>query len=118
MSETGQLQRLTDEQVGARLGAYNPNGSLERDVHRLWDKAGDIIEGEVRDQFGGDAAGKTKAHYTGAVNAAWVQAMAEDGRRMFRDRTSVPAFIAEREVVNARIIAKMFERFADDKATL
>ena len=27
--DTSQLQRLTDEQVSARLGAYNPKGSLE-----------------------------------------------------------------------------------------
>ena len=30
--ETGQLQRLTDEQVSARLAAYNRAGSLDRDI--------------------------------------------------------------------------------------
>ena len=30
--ETGQLQRLTDEQVNARLAAYNAGGSLDRDI--------------------------------------------------------------------------------------
>ena len=30
--ETGQLQRLTDQQVNARLAAYNPGGSLDRDI--------------------------------------------------------------------------------------
>ena len=30
--DIGHLQRLTDEQVRARLAAYNPNGSLDRDL--------------------------------------------------------------------------------------
>ena len=30
--DTGQLQRLPDEQVSARLAAYNASGSLERDI--------------------------------------------------------------------------------------
>ena len=29
-SDTAHLQRLSDEQVGARLAAYNPDGALER----------------------------------------------------------------------------------------
>ena len=42
--ETGQLQRLTDEQVNARLAAYNGDGSLERDVKLLREKVGDMID--------------------------------------------------------------------------
>ena len=38
--ETGQLQRLTDGQVNARLQAYNADGALERDVRGLWQDAG------------------------------------------------------------------------------
>lgn len=29
--ENGGLQQLTDEQVSARLAAYNPGGALDRD---------------------------------------------------------------------------------------
>ena len=37
--QTGQLQRLTDEQVSARLAAYNGDGSLDRDLLReLWEE--------------------------------------------------------------------------------
>ena len=42
--ETAQLKRLTDEQVSARLKAYNPGGSLERDIRYLWENAGEIID--------------------------------------------------------------------------
>jgi hypothetical protein len=33
--ETGQLQRLTDEQIKERLAAYNADGSLSRDIELL-----------------------------------------------------------------------------------
>ena len=50
------LQPLTDNQVANRLDAYNAGGKLERDIRALWEDAGDIIESEVRDQFGDEAA--------------------------------------------------------------
>jgi methyl-accepting chemotaxis protein len=116
--DTGPLQRLTDEQVNARLAAYNPDGSLQRDLHRLWDEAGDIIESEVSAQFGPEAAVKVHAHYTGKLDSGWVQDVAEYGRRIYRERTSVPAYIAARDQLITRIIARMFERFADQADTL
>ena len=67
--DTGQLMKLTDQQVSARLAAYNPDGLLERNIHQLWDDAGDIIEAEVRAQFGADAARAAEEHYTGKVDA-------------------------------------------------
>lgn len=45
--DTGQLQRLTDEQVNARLAAYNGDGSLDRDVTLLRDNVTDIVTAEV-----------------------------------------------------------------------
>jgi methyl-accepting chemotaxis protein len=116
--DTGPLQRLTDEQVNARLAAYNPDGSLQRDVHRLWDDAGDIIESEVSAQFGPDAAAKVQLHYSGKVDSAWVQDVAEYGRRIYRERTSVPAYIAARDQLITRIIGRMFERYCDQADTL
>ena len=112
--ETVQLQRLTNEQVSARLAAYNADGSLERDIHRLWQDAGDIIEAEVRSQFGPEAAKKLEGHYTGKVDADWIQNIAEYGRRIYRERNSVPAYIAARDELISRIIDRLFERFADN----
>ena len=117
-ADTAQLQRLTDEQVGARLASYNPGGSLERDLHQLWDDAGDLIETEVRAQFGTEAASRTKAQYTGKVDPAWVQDVAEHGRRIYRDKTSVPVYVAGWDELVTRIIAGLFERFPADAATL
>jgi succinate dehydrogenase hydrophobic anchor subunit len=116
--ETGQLQWLTDEQVGARLAAYNGDGSLERDVKLLRDNASDLIESGVRDQFGKEAAERVKAHYAGRVDPDWVQAVAEYGRRIFREKTSVPQYVAARDRLISRVIGAMFERFAGDSDTL
>jgi methyl-accepting chemotaxis protein len=106
------LQPLTDIQVQNRLDAYNPGGALERDIRALWDAAGDIIEAEVSEQFGDAAAAKTRGHYTTRVDAAWVQGVAEYGRRLFAEKSSVPAYIAARDQLIGRITARMFERLA------
>ena len=112
--QTGQLQRLTDEQVNARLLAYNADGALERDVHLLRDKIGELISTEVREQFGSEAAATLKAHYSGKVDANWVQNVAEYGRRIFREKISVPQYIAARDQLKTRVIAGMFDRFANN----
>ena len=116
--ETGQLQRLTDEQVSARLAAYNGDGSLDRDVAFLREKAGDLIETHVRDHFGQDAAERVKTHYSSKVDSGWIQAVAEYGRRIFQEKNSVPAYIAARDRLKSAILADMFDRFAEDKGTL
>lgn len=116
--ETGQLQRLTDEQVNARLAAYNSGGSLDRDVALLREKAGDLIDFEVRDQFGSEVADRMKAHYSSKIDADWIQAVAEYGRRIFQERSSVPTYVAARDHLMSAIVKKMFERFQDERETL
>ena len=113
-SGTGHLQRLTDEQVSARLAAYNPDGSLDRDIQTLRDRIGDVIEAEVRGQFGADAAAKVHNHYSGKVDAAWIQDVAEYGRRIYSEKTSVPQYIAARDELVSRVFAQAFERFASE----
>ena len=117
-AEHANLQRLTDQQVSARLAAYNPDGALERDIHQLWQDAGDIIEAEVRQQFGAGAAAKLAPHYSGSVDANWVQDVADYGRRIYREKTSVPAYIAARDQLISRVIARMFERFASRRQVM
>ncbi|MES2135675.1 MAG: methyl-accepting chemotaxis protein [Pseudomonadota bacterium] len=116
--ETGQLQRLTDEQVSARLSAYNSDGSLDRDVTLLREKLSDLIESQVRDQFGKDSADQVKAHYSGKVDANWIQSVAEYGRRIFREKSSVPEYIAARDRLKTRVVDGIFERFAGDTDTI
>ena len=106
------LQPLTDIQVTNRLDAYNAGGKLERDIRALWEDAGDLIEAEVRDQFGDEAAATVRNRYTMRVDAAWIQAVAESGRRIYQEKISVPAYIAERDKLVGRVIGRLFERFA------
>jgi methyl-accepting chemotaxis protein len=112
------LQPLTDSQVQNRLEAYNAGGSLERDIRGLWDQAGEIIESEVRTRFGDEAAAKTRLHYTTPVDAAWIQSVAEYGRRIYREKTSVPAYIAKRDELITAMIDRLFEQFAAEPETL
>jgi methyl-accepting chemotaxis protein len=116
--ETGQLQRLTDEQVNARLGAYNAGGALDHDIEVLKQNAVDLVVAEIQAQFGPARAERFAANYAGKVDAAWIQGVAEYGREIFAERTSVPAYMAARAETAARIIAKLVERFSGDSATL
>lgn len=110
-SDTAHLQRLSDQQVSRRLNAYNPDGSLERDIHLLRDNVGDIVESEVSRQFGADAAEKVHKHYAGAIDSAWIQDIAEYGRRLYTENTPVPDYIAARDQLFARVLTQTFDRF-------
>jgi methyl-accepting chemotaxis protein len=116
--ETGQLQRLTDEQVKARLAAYNPRGTLDRDIELLRDNAADLIATEIVAQFGPERAERLAANYAGKVDANWIQNVAEYGRQIVREETPVPAYMAARAQTGTRIVAAMTERFADDSDKL
>src|SRR3954466_3666575 len=97
--ETGQLQQLTDEQVKARLAAYNRDGSLDHDMKLLKDHMLDLVVSEVKKQFGSERADRYAAIYARGVDAAWIQSIAEYGREIYRDKTSVPEYIAERNEI-------------------
>ena len=116
--ETGQLQRLTDEQVSARLAAYNPGGALESDLHLLRDNVADIIAEEVNAQFGSERAERYAATHAGKVDAGWIQSIADYGRQIFREKMSVPVYMAARAQVASRIVARMVDRYSGDNAKL
>ena len=117
--ETGQLQRLTDEQVSARLAAYNGDGSLERDVKLLRDNVADII------------ARRDRCPVRDGARRALRQQLQRQGRRgldpgrrriwppdLCRARCSVPSYMAARTQAASRIVARMVERYADDRDKL
>ncbi|MFL6785966.1 MAG: chemotaxis protein, partial [Sphingomicrobium sp.] len=117
-AETGQLQRLTDQQVNARLAAYNGDGSLDRDVKLLRDSIADIFAAEIAAQFGSERAERFATSYAGSVDAKWIQAVAEYGRQIYAERTPVPAYMAARTQAAGRIIARSIERFSGDAEKL
>ncbi|MEO8455893.1 MAG: methyl-accepting chemotaxis protein [Sphingomicrobium sp.] len=112
--ETGQLQKLTDQQVSARLAAYNPGGSLDRDVQVLRENAADLIAAEVLAHFGPERAERYAAVYAGGVDSAWVQGIAEYGRQIYLEKTSVPVYIAARTQTASRIIERIVDKLSGD----
>ena len=116
--ETGQLQRLTDEQVSARLAAYNSGGSLDRDIALLRENATDLIATEVIEHFGQERAERYAAVYSNKVDSAWIQGIADYGRRIYQEKTSVPVYMAARMQAASGIVARMVERFSGDPETL
>ena len=112
--ETGQLQRLSDEQVRARLSAYNGDGTLERDVKLLRDNVADIIAEEIVAQFGKERAERFASNYSGKVDAAWVQNVADYGRQLYAEQVPVPSYMLARTQAASRIVARMIERYGSD----
>jgi len=116
--ETGQLQRLTDEQVKDRLAAYNAGGSLDRDLEVFREFALGFVVAEIRSHFGPERAERYAAIYAGRVDAAWVQSIAEYGRQIFRNHTSVPEYIADRIDIANRVFAALTEHYESDGSKL
>src|SRR5437868_12277821 len=116
--ETGQLQRLTDGQVSARLAAYNPGGALDRDIEMLRDNAADLIAAEIVAQFGAERAERFAANYASKIDSNWIQNVAEYGRQIVRENISVPSYMAQRAQTATRIVGAMVERFSEDQDKL
>jgi methyl-accepting chemotaxis protein len=116
--ETGQLQRLTNEQVNARLQAYNPDGSLEHDIALLRDNATDILAEEILAQFGQERVERFAANYAGRIDSEWVQGVAEYGREIYRQKTSVPVYMGARSHTAERIVGRFIERWSAEPAKL
>jgi methyl-accepting chemotaxis protein len=116
--ETGQLQRLTEEQVNARLDAYNGNGSLDRDMQLLRDHAADLIATEVHAAFGPERAKRYAEVHSGSPDSRWMQSVAEYGREIYQAGTPVPTYVAARTHVASRVMARLVDKFCDDPQTL
>src|SRR5919107_2971576 len=107
--DIGHLQRLTDEQVKARIASYGDDGRFEASLRQLWDAAGPVIEAAVRTHFGEDAGCLGAATFTKPVDEAWVRSVADQGLKMFAARRSVPEFTAAR----ARMVKDVIRGFDD-----
>ncbi|QIL01798.1 chemotaxis protein [Sphingomonas sinipercae] len=112
-SDTSHLQRMTSEQVEARLAAYADGGRFQYSLGWLWSEAGEMIENACRDHFGDKGADVARTYFTRPVDAAWVQTVAKQGRLMFSSRASVPEFIATRAEMIRQVIPGLEERFSD-----
>ena len=73
--ETGHLQRLTDEQVKARIASYGDDGRFEASLRQLWNDAGPVIEAAVRTHFGEDVGCLGAKHFAQPIDEAWVRSV-------------------------------------------
>jgi methyl-accepting chemotaxis protein len=113
--ETSQLQRLTDEQVNARLAAYADNGRFEANMHWLWEQAGELIEDVSRTTLGEQAVAYETERFTRKVDADWVRNVAEYGLAMHVSRASVPQFVAATAAANKELLRRFDEHFAESE---
>jgi methyl-accepting chemotaxis protein len=111
-SESGNLQRLTEDQVEARLAAYSDGGRFEESLHWLWGEAGDVIEKVSHEFFDEEAVALGRDRFTSPVDKAWIRAIADQGVSMFTAKRSVPEFIASRARMACEITRQLDDRFA------
>jgi methyl-accepting chemotaxis protein len=125
-ARTDELQKLTDEQVSARLDAYNRDGLFEQDLKTLWAEASDIIVEAVRAHAESSKVGRkasvdeiveeTRFRFTSPVDEQWVHAIAAFGFEIFAQHLSVPLVVDERALLKASLSEAFSDRFADDRA--
>ena len=116
--ETEKLQKLTNDQVQSRLAAYNADGALERDIALLREYAADLILAEVVEDCGQERADRYAPVYSGKVDAAWIQLIAEYGRSIYAEKTPVPEYMVEHTAIAQKILTRICERFADNPPLL
>ncbi len=102
------LQKLTDEQVAHRLGAYTRDGEFERELGWLWAEAGDLIEAAVLASGGEAAVRRTRESFTRPVDSEWIHEVAALGFDIYSRGTSVPEEMDRR----ARLVASLCAGFA------
>ncbi len=107
--DTGHLQRLTDEQVNARLAAYADGGRFETALRGLWDQVGEVIAEASRRHFGDDAC-LGRDHFIKPINEAWVRSVADHGLKMYAGKRNVPEFIAARARMTSDVVRVLDER--------
>jgi methyl-accepting chemotaxis protein len=118
ISDSGQLPKLTEKQVKARLKTYNGDGGLDRDIALIREHAADLILDEVRGEFGQERADRYAPVYAGKFDADWIQLVAGYGRSIYAEETPVPEYMLDHARIAGQVIAKMIGRFADQPELL
>jgi methyl-accepting chemotaxis protein len=110
--ETSHLQRLSNEQVAARLQHYSNSGELESSLRWLWEQAGDAIENACKRLFGEDGGKVVRTYMTRPIDVSWVHTVAKHGRLIYINKQSVPEFIAARARMTREVISELEQAFA------
>jgi methyl-accepting chemotaxis protein len=121
---------LTDAEINARVAAYAARGGYEERRRRLWDRARDIIEPELRafyidlfrGQYGADESA-TQMMLTGIeevygrpIDADWIRTNARHGGQMYHLQLHTYDVISAMTEKAERIARRLAEAFPDDHA--
>ena len=104
----GADERMSDEQVSARLAAYANDGRFGDDLAWLWGEASDLIEGAAKSALGSSGAQLYTDIFTSPVNDLWVRGIAEAGSKL----GSNGAKLAQAASARAAFSAQVFEGLA------
>jgi methyl-accepting chemotaxis protein len=113
MSDTRNLQRLSDQDVAERLAAYSDAGKLDQSFRWLWDEAGSMIEEAAETHIGGIASKFQQAFYTSSIDEKWVRLVAEQGVEIHTEKMSVPQFVASRARFATDLLRRLDQHFSD-----
>ena len=115
VSEDGsRLQKLTAEQVAARIAAYNPDGAFAAELSYCWEVAGDLIEAALGERAA--TATHLKTRFNSPVDHDWIRSVAEYGIHIFATGLSVPRDTDARARRFAGLIDQVRDRFASEPA--
>jgi len=102
-------ERLSDEQVSARLAAYGDNGQFGDELAWLWGEAGDLIGGAAKTALGASGAELYRDIFTSPVDATWVRGIAEAGAKLGSGK--LPQAAAARAAFSAQVFEGLSNQF-------
>lgn len=109
------LQRLSDAQVGARIAVYNPDGSFEHDLRKLWEEAGEALAEAARVYGGSDRADRLRNQFNMPLDTDWFRQGAAYGMEIYSRKLSIPEVIEEGARFTTALIMALYRHFAGDE---
>ena len=104
-------ERMSGEQVSARLAAYGDDGQFEAELAWLWTEAKDLIEDAAKAALGASGAELYRDIFTSPVNETWVLGIAEAGAKLGSKASKLPQAAAARAMFSANVFDGLSSRF-------
>jgi methyl-accepting chemotaxis protein len=126
-----ELQRLTDQDVAARLSVYDPDNSFDGELQRLWKLSGAAIEEAARDHWVvelpkfqsisdlyhgisvDEMVARTIKLFTRRFDASWVRDHSETGVNVFLAQVPLPVITQNSFGLTMRMHEKLRQTLQD-----
>ena len=103
-------QRMSEDQISARVAAYSEGGRFSEDLAWLSSECGSLIEGAASAALGDSGALHCANIFGGAADSNWVRAIADDGRQIGSGK--LPQFFVSRAGFASQVYESFFAHFA------